>query len=231
VAVDPFAALSESELRQCFDVVQPFKQHYVVDVARFSESQISKHHRYYARRALEAVSVEIEPDPPSRLSDWCRFYDTLIARHDLQGIKAFSHESFAAQLRVPGLVMFVANGPDGPIGAHLYFVQDGVAYSHLAAFSDAGYALGAAYALYWAAITTFCRTRADEITWIDLGAGAGSIGGASDGLTAFKRGWSPLTKTKYFCGRVFDRSRYDRLVSAAHQHGSSYFPAYRVGEF
>src|SRR5690348_5218676 len=33
VVVDPFSPLSESELRECFEVVQPFKEHFVIDVA------------------------------------------------------------------------------------------------------------------------------------------------------------------------------------------------------
>jgi hypothetical protein len=71
----------------------------------------------------------------------------------------------------------------------------------------------------------------DTIRWIDLGAGAGTNSNAEDGLTKFKRGWTTRTRTKYFCGRVFDRSEYSRLTRIKGAEGASYFPAYRAGEF
>lgn len=231
LVVDPFAPVSEADLRETFDVVLPFKEHFVIDAQRFDDASVSKHHRYYARRSLRALSVSREEQPATRLDDWCRLYGVLVNRHGLRGIKAFSRTSFAEQLCVPGLVMFLASGPNGPVGAHLWIVENQVAYSHLAAFDDAGYAVGAAYALYWEAIRTFRDQMRAEVSWIDLGAGAGTTTDGTDGLTAFKRGWTPTTRTKFFCGRVLDRGRYDRLSEAAGTAGARYFPAYRFGEF
>ena len=231
VAVDPFSPLGETDLRQCFDVVLPFKEHFVVEVSGFDMAQVSKHHRYYARRALRQVEVHVEADPLSRLDVWESLYATLIGRHGLRGIKAFSHDAFAAQFSVPGFMMFLATSSEGPVGAHLWYIREGVAYSHLAAFSETGYQLGAAYALYWKAIQTFCGELSDRVRWIDFGAGAGTNAAAEDGLTGFKRGWTSQTKTKYFCGRVFDPTHYAELVASTGNAGASYFPAYRAGEF
>ena len=231
MVVDPFTPLSEAELRANFDVTLPFKEHFVADAHTFDEANVSKHHRYYSRRALRALTVARETEPSSRLDHWCRLYSVLVNRHELNGIKAFSRESFAAQLAVPGLVMFMASDRHGPVGAHLWFVENNVAYSHLAAFDDVGYASGAAYALYWEAIRTFRDEMRDCVRWIDFGAGAGTSSDAADGLTAFKRGWASTTRTKFFCGRVFDKQRYDRLTVAAGAFGVRYFPAYRYGEF
>jgi lipid II:glycine glycyltransferase (peptidoglycan interpeptide bridge formation enzyme) len=127
--------------------------------------------------------------------------------------------------------MFRALGADGAVGAHLWIVEGDVAYSHLAAFSETGYATGAAYALYWEAIRTFRERFADRVRWVDLGAGAGSDSDATDGLTKFKRGWTRLTRTKHFCGRVFDRAAYGELAAARGAEAAAYFPAYRFGEF
>ena len=231
VVIDPFAPLGDAELRELFDVVLPFKEHFVIDTRACGETEISKHHRYYARRALRELSVSREAEPLARLDDWCRLYSVLVQRHELRGIKAFSRESFAAQLGAPGLVMFVANDSNGPVGAHLWFVENNVAYSHLAAFDDAGYASGAAYALYWEAIRAFRDDMRASVRWIDFGAGAGTNSAGTDGLTAFKRGWTSTTRTKYFCGRVFDKQRYDQLTDATGTSGARYFPAYRYGEF
>jgi hypothetical protein len=128
-------------------------------------------------------------------------------------------------------MMFLASSATGPVGAHLWFIANGVAYSHLAAFNEAGYALGAAYALYSEAIRFFHARMRDQIRWVDLGAGAGTNSTSTDGLTKFKCGWTSLTRTKFFCGSIFDETEYRRLVASRGVHETGYFPAYRVGEF
>jgi hypothetical protein len=231
LVADPFTPLSTVELRDCFDVVRPFKEHHVVELAGPVEAGVSKHHRYYARKALRRLRVEPAADPAAHLDEWTDLYARLAARHGLGGIKAFSRGAFAAQLAVPGLVMLRALEGDVAVGAHLWLVQGGVAYSHLAAFDDAGYALGAAYALYWEALRLFGETMPDRVRWVDLGAGAGTSGDADDGLTAFKRGWTATTRTKHFCGRILDAAAYRSLAAARGALASDYFPAYRLGEF
>src|SRR5947207_1456153 len=67
--------------------------------------------------------------------------------------------------------------------------------------------------------------------WLDLGAGAGIGGPASDGLARFKQGWSTGTRTVFFCGRIFDSAKYREIVEARRVPETSYFPAYRRGEF
>lgn len=102
-----------------------------------------------------------------------------------------------------------------------------MAYSHLTAFSELGYMLRASYALYWFAIERF----SDKVRWIDLGGGAGVRSKDTDGLSTFKRGWSTGTRPAYFCGRIFDRKRYQEIVEAKGVSATDYFPAYRRGEF
>jgi hypothetical protein len=151
----------------------------------------------------------------------------LTERHGIDGIKAFSAVAFREQLAVPGIVALRAVADGEVVGGHLWYVQGDVAYSHLAASSPRGYDLDASYALYWYALHHFRGI----VRWLNLGAGAGLDPQGDDGLTRFKRGWSSDTRLAFFCGRIFDRSRYQEVVRMRGGPATSYFPAYRWGEF
>ena len=222
VVTDPFGGYDEPLLHRCFDVVRPFKKHFVADLTLPADAIVSKHHRYYARKALEKVRVEECAEPVRFLDGWTRLYTGLTERHGLTGIKAFSREAFARQLRVPGIAMLRAVFGEQTVGMHLWYVSGGVAYSHLAASSERGYELMASYALYRFAVERF----AGRVRWLDLGAGIGA-GKEAGGLDRFKRGWSTGARTAYLCGRVFDREAYEALSLESY---TGYFPAYRAGE-
>ena len=229
LAVDPFAPVTVADLSENFQLVNAFKKHLIIDTASSTDHHISWHHRYYAKRALKQMQVSLVDRPKEWLDDWVRLYAILVDRHRLQGIKAFSKFALAVQFEVPGLIVFRASRNGGTIGMHLWYVQSGVAYSHLNAVDEEGYALGAAYALYWAAITEFKQHHAGEIRWIDLGAGAGMEKTSRDGLSRFKRGWATGEKVKYFCGSVLDRESYE-FLTATNRSDLGYFPLYRAGE-
>src|SRR5262245_34857310 len=61
LVTDPFGAYTEEYLQTCFDVVTPFKEHFVYDLRQPAERAVGDHHRYYARRALSRVRVEVCP--------------------------------------------------------------------------------------------------------------------------------------------------------------------------
>jgi hypothetical protein len=228
VVTDPFSEFDAAHLARCFpDVSIPFKEHYVTDLSCDPDAIVSKHHLYYARKALQRVGVEVVASPGDLVDEWVRLYSVLTARHALRGIKAFSRDSFGKQLAVPGTLMFRALCQGRMVGGHIWYLNGDVAYSHLAACDDAGYDAMASYALHWTAL----KHLASRVKWLDLGAGAGLEENGGDGLTAFKRGWSTGSKTVYFAGRVFDRAAYATLVAAAGARESGYFPAYRGGAF
>jgi Acetyltransferase (GNAT) domain len=229
LVADPFAPVTAVDFSRYFQLVQPFKKHFIIDVRDSTDLRIDRHHRYYARKALRQIEVRLVDHPQARLDDWIRLYQTLVERHRLRGIKAFSKTAFAIQFEVPGLVIFQASRNGRTIGMHLWYVQSAIAYSHLNAVNEEGYAVGAAYALYWSAISEFRQHHAGEIRWIDLGAGAGMEETSRDGLSRFKRGWATGEKVKYFCGSVLDRENY-RLLAGTAQIDSGYFPLYRAGE-
>jgi hypothetical protein len=226
LVTDPFGSYQQEYLQTCFDIVVPFKQHFVYDLSQLPDRVVSRHHRYYARRAFDTLSVEVCANPLVFLDDWTSLYRMLSDRHQLKGIKAFSSESFAKQLTTPGIVALRAVSEGTVVGGHLWYIQGDVAYSHLAAFSSRGYELMASYALYWFALQYF----ANLVRWLNLGAGAGLMANSLDGLTQFKRGWSTGTRLAYFCGRTFDHSRYAEIVACKGTPVTQYFPAYRAGE-
>jgi len=229
VVADPFAPISAGDLSQYFQTVRPFKNHFVIDINDHTNRRISQHHRYYARRALKHMEVTLVHDPKACLDEWMCLYQLLVDRHNLKGIKAFSKSAFAIQFEVPGLMIFQARRSGRTIGMHLWYLQPGIAYSHLSAFDQEGYSLRAAYALHWFAIQEFKRNYGQDLRWIDLGAGAGVEGDARDGLSVFKRGWATDQKVKYFCGSVCNWENY-RLLAGTDQISSGYFPSYRTGE-
>lgn len=230
LVADPFAPCSPADLRAAFpDLCVPYKHHYVVDLAKPLADIISPHHARNVRRASQAVAVERCPRPADHLADWMRLYSTLIERHAITGVSAFSAASFSAQLRLPDLTAFRAVRDGEVVGMILWLIAGDVGYYHLAAYSKEGYELRASYALFAESIRHF----QDRLRWLSLGAGAGAHNAGQDGLSRFKQGWATDTRVAYLCGRVFDHARYDALAHAAPTvpGASGYFPAYRRGEF
>ena len=65
----------------------------------------------------------------------------------------------------------------------LWYVQDNVAYGHLAACNGHGYKSSASYATKWFLMHYF----ADKVRWIDIGRVTGAESNGSDGLAMFKQ--------------------------------------------
>lgn len=227
LVTDPFAEVEPAALRRAFpDRCMPFKEHCVVDLGRPLESSVSRHHRRCARRALARVSVERCETPLEALDEWIALHAHLVARHRIRGLRAFSRSAFAGQLALPGAVLLRARAGGEAVGMQLWLVHGDVAYGHVLAFDEAGYALGAPYAMYWWALEHF----ASRVAWCDLGAVPGASDDAASGLRRFKQGWATGTRTAWLCGRIGDRRRYEALAREAGAAGSAYFPAYRAGE-
>ena len=229
LVTDPFGDYTEPFLRSCFpDRVTAFKEHFVTDLTRDPQAFVHPHHRRNARRASNEMSVEVCPRPAQLLSTWANLYETLVRRHKIGGMTAFSERCFAAQLSVPGIVVFRATRDEETLGMLLWYRQANRAYYHLGAYSERGYELRASFALFQYAIEHFA---AAGVEWLNLGAGAGTSADAQSGLGRFKAGWSTGTRTAYFCGRIFDRAKYRELTNASKHAATNYFPAYRAGEF
>lgn len=229
IVTDPFGNYEPADLKQWFGkVVIPFKQHFILDLRRSPDRTISEHHRRNARKAFQVVTVEQSNMPIDWLAEWVDLYNTLVTRHNIKGIPVFSRRSFAQQMEVPGLTAFRAMQNETVVGMLLWYTQGEVGYYHLGAYSELGYRLRASFALFRVAIDYFA---ANGLRWLNLGAGVGTSSDGSDGLSRFKRGWATDTRPAYFCGRIFNRTRYEEIVRLKNAVGTNYFPAYRQGEF
>lgn len=226
LVVDPFGGWSMETLERCFpDVLLRFKDHFVVELGPDPMQRVHPHHRRNAARAERDLAIEEVSDPVGFLDEWEALYAGLVRRHEIHGAAAFSRTSFAAQLAVPGLVALRASRQGSTVGATLWYEQGNVAYYHLAAYDQEGYARGASFALFACALECFADRG---LAWVSLGAGAGASGDRDDGLTRFKRGWSTGTRPAWLGGRVLQPAAYEQLAAPGHH---SWFPTYREGEF
>jgi len=228
IVTDPFGGVTEDGLRRAFDVVTPYKCHFVTELRKLERHDVPRAHRRNIAKALGRVRLATTPDPLQRLNKWVGLYEDLVERHRIGDLRKFSRVSFAQQFRVPGLVMFEASVDDEIVGLHTWCVHGNAAYGHLGVSSAKGYEVEAAYALYDYAI----RQLSGQVHWLDLGSAPGPReSDTSAGLKRFKEGWSTGTQPTYLCGRIFQPETYARLVRERAAEGAAYFPAYRVGEF
>ncbi len=226
LVVHPFHPLSAADLAEAFpDACRPFKAHHIVSLAEYSEASVDRHHRRNARWAGRCVAVERVSDPEECLETWVSLYDNLIHRHDIRGIARFSRDSFAQQFAVPGLTVFRAVRHGQTVGMALWYREGADAFYHLAAYSEAGYQAKASFAIFQEALA---HLRAEGVERVDLGGGAGRRADDDHGLNRFKRGWANATRPAWLFGRVLDADRYARLAAGRE---TTYFPAYREGEF
>ena len=228
IVTDTFADVTPAYLEQYFDLVKPFKTHYVVELNHPLKNFVNKVHRKNARKSLEMMDIEVCCQPIQYLDEWIRLYDTLISRHKIEGINAFSPKCFEIQLNIPGMVMFLGRREGEVVGATLVLIHDKVAYFHLSAYTNEGYNIKASYGTHWQALVYGYE---QGIRYFNLGGGAGIREDPSDGLAEFKRGWSNDRRIVYFCGRVIDRQKYDSICEQYRISNVEYFPPYRAGEF
>jgi hypothetical protein len=227
VVTDPFGGYTVDLLRELFDRVVPYKEHFVADLSLPLEEFTSSRHREHGRRALKRVSVEICTDPSSHLEEWISLYDQLCQRHAIGGLRQFSREGFAVQLTTPGLIMFRAYDSTGPLCLDLWFIHGDVAHAHLVGISPRGYDLQVSYGMK----LFILQYLAGKVRWANLGAIPGVTSANHSGLAHFKSGWSSGTRTAYFCGKIFNATAYKDLVRESRVQTDTFFPAYRSGEF
>jgi len=226
LVTDPFGDFNIENLKQHFDKVFHFKDHFIIDFSKPIDQIVKKSHLASVRRALRRVDVELCENPSEFLDQWVKLYENLVRRHNIKGIRKFSKETFAKQLCVPGTVMFRAIYGGVTVGVDIWYVQGDVAYGHLVALDDIGYKFRASYALKWYILEYFAK----KVKWLDLGGRVALGGNNFDGLSQFKKGWSTGVLPVYFCGKVFNQDIYNSLSNEHNSGEIDYFPRYRYGE-
>lgn len=204
-------------MARSFEVCRPFKTHLLIDPA-VGPFDPSKHHRDRIRRGHRRCRIE-----PVRLADhldgWSALYRGLVERRAVSGVAAFGEVYFRMLAARPEVTAFAAFVGETLAGMTLWFAADGVVYNHLTAANALGYANGASFALYDAAIQHFAGAGI-----VNLGGGAGHAD-RDDGLSAFKRGFANAETQAHVCGAVLDPARYAALGGPP---GDGFFPAYRA---
>jgi hypothetical protein len=226
LVTDPFGNSTQAVLEESFDVVSPFKEHYITDLDVPIDEAVTKHHRYYSRRGFKDVQVEIIENPIDYLDEWVALFTSISGRHHIEGLRAFSRSSFEKQLRIPGMIMFRATQHSQPVGEALCFIHGNVAYGHLMGINETGHELGVTYPIYWTHLTYL----KGKVKWINWGGVSGISNDESSGLAKFKKGWSTEKRTAFFCGKILNNMKYQSLVSSSRATNSTYFPLYRAGE-
>lgn len=228
LVTDPFSGVVPPYLDRNFDLVKPFKTHYVINLKHPLKSFVGSSHRRKAHKSLEIMDVEVCHQPGKYLKEWIELYGSLTRTHNIEGIKAFSPKCFEIQLNLPGMVMFLGRKEGEVVGAVLILIQGQAAHYHLSACNSRGYKIRASYGILWKALEYSSELG---IRCFNLGGMAGIKENPLDGLAQFKKGWSNDRRMVYFCGRIFDRQRYASINPQYSIGEADYFPSYRAGEF
>jgi len=222
LAIDDFHRPPIPALEQTFDLVRPFKSHFLVS-GGLDAYRPSDHHRYEIKRAINMVRTT-SIDLKAYAAEWGQLYAALGERHQFGQAHAFPASSFDALADIPG-VETIGGFCDGQmVSCHIWIRDRDTVHSHLAASSPLGYCRRAAYAVNDASVRYFADARI-----INFGGGAGLNDVSDNGLARFKKGFSNAVAPSYICGAVLDAKAYAALSSArAPASASGFFPAYRA---
>ena len=174
---DPMGAPSRARLAAAFDHCRPFKTHFVAD-RRAPGDWPSKHHRQKIRKARRACRVE-RVRLCDRLADWTRLYAGLASRHAITGAADFTPAYVRALADDPAYATFAAWKDGRVVAMAIWFEWAGAAAYHLGASDEAGYAVGASYAIFDAAFEHYA-----DVERFDLGGAAGIAPRPGAGLAA-----------------------------------------------
>ncbi|MDC3353269.1 GNAT family N-acetyltransferase [Verrucomicrobiales bacterium] len=138
LVTDPMLEEGDRNLFGCFDVVRPFKRHFLTDLECPYEQSVSRHHRYYVRKSSKDLELDVPAEPIAYLGEWCQLYEQLMARHACNDFRRFSREAFAQLLVMPEVVLFRAIAKGETVGAQIFLLSGDVAHAHQAAFTSEG---------------------------------------------------------------------------------------------
>lgn len=223
---DPLLDWPDDALREIFPVRRALAPHVVIEPGNWTETVSAHHRRAISRAERHGLDISVEEQPLAFIPEWCALYDTLVTRASITGLRRFSPAIFEAMAVVPGTRIVSARLHGAVVGADWYFLDEARAYAHLSAYSDEGYRVGASYPLMAAALEDLA---ARGIERLDIGGVPANR--ESDGLGAFKAGWSPLRRSSTFLGAVIDARRYADAGGQTGRPADAFFPIYRRSDY
>lgn len=222
---DPLAEQKARAACQSWTIFRPLKTHQMVNLRKPWRTDLRRNTRYYARRAIEHQSVEV--DAASKLSPglFWRLYSNLIDRHHLSGAHRMSATITEKLFAVPGAMVATVRDVDGICGQILFFVRENVVDLHLQGVTKRAYGQASSYALYFGLLEYL---EEGGFAIVNLGGAPGYRDDPENGLQIFKRGWANERHTAFLCGQVLDEERYAKLTETEGASASDFFPAYRT---
>ncbi len=219
----PFLGEKIKDLRG-WDVLTPFKEHFVLDLAEDWKQFTSKKTRYLIRRSKEHNRIiTVQPSTETALA-FHKLYAHTVRRHNISGVQNFSVGSIHAQMKTPGSFVLQSFHEDTCSGFLIGMINQDHANYHLVAIAPEHSNKLTNYALLDAAIV-FCASNG--VRYFNLGGGAGLTSDASDGLYRFKRRWSDITLKTHLCGKILRPSLYEALTEGHGAASHPFFPQYR----
>ena len=158
------------------------------------------------------------------IEEWRGMYDALFRKHGVPDGAKLPEKHFEALQSDPQATVFVAKMEADLVAMSIWLSDGSIAHNHLGASSDAGYQVGASYALYAAAIDTFQDHRV-----LYLGGMPGATDDPNHGLARFKRGFANATISTSLAGFVLDEAGYQEICEKfGRPRQTEFFPAYRA---
>ncbi len=220
---DPFDDYSITGGLPGFDIVRPFKHHYIASLERPWRSFVRKSSRKVAARVRQQFEFSCVPQPSTRAHTLWQLHQLMLEKQGAN--KAlWTSEIIAAQLVLPGVTVFEVSDTTQTHAIACFMAVADRVYAHLLGVTEEGRAQNIIHGIYAYALDYF----RDQARYIDFGSNAGLADDPEDGLSCFKQGWCSETRTSYLCGKILNPSLYTELC---YQHGVSsatFFPAYRT---
>lgn len=202
--------------------LQPYKQHHVCTLNKYSIKDLPENHRRNIRKAQKSLQVMIE-HPPQVDNTWLHIYadiyKNLIQRHNIKPTANtfYQKEHFRTLMGAPGAVLFKCLDGEYVVNTSLFYITGKNAYYHLSCQSENGYKLQSNFLMMHTAIEYFASLGLDR-----LEIGATADGASTDGLARFKAGFGDDVLWNYIGRSILRADIYEQLGGTG-----EFFPAYR----
>jgi hypothetical protein len=208
-----------------------YKEHAVVDLAKFDESKLPENHKRNIKKCdKNHIYTEVVANPEGYAKYACVGYKNLIKRHNISP-DAWTHYSkeqiWDLVLKVPGAVLFNTmqnsdeyDREDSLLGLALFYIQGSSIYYHASfPYSEDFYKLQANFDTMFTAIKFFKALGLDR-----LEIGSVPDGASGEGLRRFKHGFANMNLNNYIYKIIHQPSTYEELSK---NKTTTMFPAYR----